>query len=149
LQISIERPRLGSRSNSEDKKLHQNKSDESCRWNSEELCDQDIVGDRGEADLHGRDGGQPTGENHGKILHKLTEIIVPPASKYPELVQQKMARHADKVPDRDRDQRQEEVAKQPDGAEVHDRNRPPDHTKSDNAKNSLLIQHGDIFEKFV
>jgi hypothetical protein len=71
---------------SKNKELHQDKSHESCRRNSEELGDQDIVCDRGEADLDGRDGSQPTGEDHRKILHKLPEVIVPPASKYPELV---------------------------------------------------------------
>jgi hypothetical protein len=60
-----------------------------------------------------------------------------------------MAGHADKVPDRDRNQWQEEVVQQPDGAEIHDSNRPPDHTKSDKAKNSFLIQHSVIFEKSV
>jgi len=71
---------------SENKELHQDKSHES-RWrNSEELGDQDIVCNRREAGLDGRDGSQPTGEDHRKILHKLPEIIIPPASKYPELV---------------------------------------------------------------
>jgi hypothetical protein len=60
-----------------------------------------------------------------------------------------MAGDADKVPDRDRDKRVEELAQQPDGAEVHDSNRPSDHTKSDKAKNPLLIQHSVIFEKSV
>jgi len=60
-----------------------------------------------------------------------------------------MAGHGDKVPDGDRDQRLEELPQQPDGAEIHDSNRPPDHTKSDKAKNSFLIQHSVIFEKSV
>jgi hypothetical protein len=71
---------------SENKEPHQDKSHESCWRNRGELGDQDIVCDRGEADLDGRDGSQPTGQNHRKILHKLPEVIIPPASKYPELV---------------------------------------------------------------
>jgi hypothetical protein len=71
---------------SENKELHQDESHESCRRNSEEFGDQDIVCDQGEADLDGRDGRQPSGEDHLKILRKLPEVIIPPASKYPELV---------------------------------------------------------------
>jgi hypothetical protein len=71
---------------SENKELHQDKSHES-RWrNSEELGNQDIVCERGQANLDGGDGRQPSGEDHLKILRNLPEVIVPPASKYPELV---------------------------------------------------------------
>ncbi len=84
---------------SEDKELHQNKRHQSRRRNCEELGDQNIVCDRGQAELDGSDRRQPTGQDHGEILHELADVITPPAPKYPEFVQQKMAGHADKVRD--------------------------------------------------
>jgi hypothetical protein len=84
---------------SEDKELHENKGNQS-RWrNCEKLGDQNVVRNRGKAKLDNKYGRQPTGQDHCEVLHQLPEIIVPPALKYPEFVQQKMAGHTDKVGD--------------------------------------------------
>jgi hypothetical protein len=82
---------------SEDKELHEDKGDQS-RWrNCEKLGDQNVVRDRGEAEIDNRDRRQPRGEDDREVLHKLPSIITAPASKHPEFVQQKMAGHTDKV----------------------------------------------------
>ena len=89
-------PRVGMRF-SEDKELHEDEGNQS-RWrNCEKLGDQNVVRDRGEAEMDDRDRRQPTGEDHRKVLHELPPVITSPALKYPEFVQQKMAGHSDKV----------------------------------------------------
>jgi hypothetical protein len=45
------------------------------------------------------DCGRPAGNDDREILHELADVITPPALKYPEFIQQKMAGHADKVRD--------------------------------------------------
>ena len=82
---------------SEDKELHEDKGDQS-RWrNCEKLGDQNVVRDRGEAEMDDRDRRQPTGQDDREVLHELPAVITAPALKYPEFVQQKMAGHTDKV----------------------------------------------------
>jgi hypothetical protein len=82
---------------SEDKKLHQDKGDQSRRRNCEKLGEQNVVRDRGEAEMDDRHRRQPTGEDDRKVLRELPAVITPPALKYPEFIQQKMAGHTDKV----------------------------------------------------
>jgi hypothetical protein len=82
---------------SEDKELHEDKGNQSRWWNCEKLSDQNVVRDRGEAEMDDRDRRQPTGEDDREVLHELPPIITSPALKYPEFVQQKMAGHTDKV----------------------------------------------------
>ena len=82
---------------SEDKELHEDKGDQS-RWrNCEKLGDQNVVRDRGEAEMDDRHRRQPRGEDDREVLHKLPTVITAPALKHPEFVQQKMAGHTDKV----------------------------------------------------
>jgi hypothetical protein len=82
---------------SEDKELHEDKGDQG-RWrNCEKLGDQNVVRDRGEAEMDDRDRRQPTGEDDREVLHELPAVITPPALKYPEFVQHKMAGHSEKV----------------------------------------------------
>jgi hypothetical protein len=81
----------------EDEELHEDKGDQS-RWrNCEKLGDQNVVRDRGEAEMDDSDSRQPTGEDDREVLHKLSAVITAPALKHPEFVQQKMAGHTDKV----------------------------------------------------
>jgi hypothetical protein len=95
---------------SEHKELHEDKGDQS-RWrNCEKLGQQNIVRDRGEAEMDDRDRRQPTGEDDCKVLHELPAVITSPALKYPEFVQQKMTGHTDKVGNGDRNQRTQEMA---------------------------------------
>ena len=84
---------------SEDKELHEDKRDQSRRRNCEKLGDQNVVRDRRQAEMDDHDRRQPTGQDDREVLHELPDVITPPALKYPEFVQQKMAGHADKVGD--------------------------------------------------
>jgi hypothetical protein len=95
---------------SEDKELHENKRHQSRGRNCAKLGDQNIVRNRGEAEMDDNDRSQPTGQDNRQILHQLPEVIASPALKYPEFVQQKMAGHSDKVRDRNRNQRTQEMA---------------------------------------
>ena len=84
---------------SKDKELHEDEGNQS-RWrNREKLGDQNVVRDRREAEIDDGDRRQPTGEDDREVLHELPAVITPPALKYPEFVQQKMAGHTDKVGD--------------------------------------------------
>jgi hypothetical protein len=79
--------------------MHQDEPHQSCGRNCEEFGDQNIMRDCGKAELDGKDRRQPTGQDDCEVLHKLANIITPPASKYPEFVQQEMTGHANKVSD--------------------------------------------------
>jgi hypothetical protein len=94
----------------EDKELHENKRHQSRGRNCEKLGDQNIVRNRGEAEMDDNDRSQPTGQDDCQILHQLPEVINSPALEDPEFVQQKMAGHTDKVRNRNRDQRMQEMA---------------------------------------
>jgi hypothetical protein len=95
---------------SEDKELHENKRHQS-RWrNCEKLGDQNIVRNRGEAEMDDNDRSQPTGQDNRQVLHQLPDVIASPALKYPEFVQQKMTGHTDEIRDGNRDQRLQEMA---------------------------------------
>lgn len=84
---------------SENKELHEDKRDQS-RWrNCKKLGDQNVLGDRREAEMDDHDRRQPTGQDDREVLHQLPAVITPPALKYPEFVEQKMAGHTDKVSD--------------------------------------------------
>jgi hypothetical protein len=83
----------------EDKELHEHKRDQGSWRNCEELGDQDVVSDRGQTELDSSDRRQPTRQDDRKILHQLADVIIPPAPKDPEFVQQEMAGYADKVGD--------------------------------------------------
>jgi len=103
----------------EDKELHQDERDQR-RWrNSEELGDQNILGERGQTEMYGRDRGDPTGQDDDEILHDLPGVVISSAPEDPEFVQQKVASNADKIRDGNCDERPEEVTQQPNGAEVH------------------------------
>ena len=81
----------------EDKELHQDECDQR-RWrNCEELGDQNIVGEGGQAELYGRDRGDPTGQDDHEILHELPGVVISLAPEDPEFVQQKVASNADKI----------------------------------------------------
>jgi hypothetical protein len=95
---------------SEDKELHENKRHQS-RWrNCEKLGDQNIVRNRGEAEMDDNDRSQPTGQDDRQVLHQLPEVIASPALKDPEFVQQKMAGHTDEIRDGNRSQRVQVMA---------------------------------------
>jgi hypothetical protein len=134
---------------SEDKELHENKRHQSRRWNCEKLGDQNIVRNRGEAEMDDNDRSQPTGQDDRQVLHQLPEIIASPALKDPEFVQQKMAGYTDEIRDGNRNQRLQEMTQQPDSAEVHDRNSPSNQAKPDQTMNSFSIQHSVISWKSV
>ena len=95
---------------SEDKELHENKRHQSRRRNCEKLGDQNIVRNRGEAEMNDYDRSQPTGQDNRQVLHQLPDVIASPALKYPEFVQQKMAGHTDEIRNGNRDQRLQEMA---------------------------------------
>jgi hypothetical protein len=84
---------------SEDKKLHEDKRDQSRRRNGEKLGNQNVARDRGEAEMDDYDRRHPTAQDDCEVLHQLTAIITPSALKYPEFIQQKMAGHTDEVGD--------------------------------------------------
>jgi hypothetical protein len=134
---------------SEDKELHQNKRHQSRGRNCEKLGDQNIVRNRGEAEMDDNDRSQPAGQDDGQVLHQLPEVVNSPALEYPEFVQQKMAGHTDEIRDGNRHQRLQEMAQQPDSAEVHDRHSPSNHAKPDQTMNSFSIQHSVISENFL
>jgi hypothetical protein len=71
----------------EDDELHQKEIAQGRARYREELGYENIVSERGEAEMDDRNGDEPVGKNYAEVLNKLFPVVAAPAAKDPELVQ--------------------------------------------------------------
>ena len=124
---------------SKDQHLHQDKVRHGRTRNGTKLGDKNVGSERGKANLNDHDRDNPISQSDEAVLDELFAIVFPPATKYPELVQQKVASNSDKVGDGDGNERRQKSTEHGYRAKINDRDASTHSCKTHESGNPLLI----------